>query len=340
MKPTTSRRPARLRLAALAASALALLLAACGTGGGSRDEAGATERDGGGAFPVTMRQEPAPVTIERRPVRVVALDFPSADAAIALGVVPVGMAEISYVDGGVQAWTKAALGGAEPELFPVDDGYPFETIAALDPDVILATAAYPPVGEHWDTLNAIAPVVANVEAPFVDTWQQGVTLVGRALGRAERAAQVIAEVEAAVADARRANPAFEAKTVSFFNHAGGELHVINRDDDVSIKFLTDLGFAGITDTVAGLPGSEGRAPVSPERYDLLEADLVVGTSPDGGLAGLQAHATFSRVPAVARGAFVPLDIGAATAIAFPSALSLPYALDALVPKLAAALARP
>jgi iron complex transport system substrate-binding protein len=323
----------------LVAVVLALVPAACGDGSSDDGTAGSTPAGSAGdAFPVTIEQADGEVTIGSEPRRVVALDFPSADAAVALGVIPVGMAEISYVDGGVQAWTEAALDGAEPELFPTDDGYPFETIARLDPDVILATNAYPFVSESWDSLNAIAPVVGNIEAPGVDTWQQGVELVGRALGRSERAEEVIAEVEGAIAEARDANPAFTGKTVSFFNYADGGLYVINSDDDFSIKFLRELGFAGVTGTVAGLPSSEGegRAEVSPEQYEMIDADLVMGTSSDGNLDEVEAHPTFSRVPAVVRGAFVPFAIGPATAMAFPSALSLPYALDELVPELATA----
>jgi len=65
---------------------------------------------------------------------VVALDFASADAAIALGVTPVAMAK-----GGVPPWTVAALGDRRPELLDLAAAIPFEQIAALRPDVILAT---------------------------------------------------------------------------------------------------------------------------------------------------------------------------------------------------------
>jgi iron complex transport system substrate-binding protein len=44
------------------------------------------------------------------------------------------------------------------------------------------------------------------------------------------------------------------------------------------------------------------------------------------------------VPAVARGAFVGFGIGPATAMAFPSVLSVPYAVDKLAPQLARAVA--
>jgi iron complex transport system substrate-binding protein len=97
-----------------------------------------------------------------QPVRVVALDFPSADDAIALGVVPVAMADISYVEGGVQTWTREALGGRQPELLDVDGGIPLEKIAALQPDLILATNTYG-LAESRDELSRIAPVVAGRE---------------------------------------------------------------------------------------------------------------------------------------------------------------------------------
>lgn len=84
---------------------------------------------------------------------------------------------------------------------------------------------------------------------------------------------------------------------------------------------------------------EGRSEVSPEQYNLIDADLILGTSSDGRpeLDKLATQPTFARVPAIRRGAFIPLDIGPATAMAFPSALSLPYALDALVPVMADAI---
>lgn len=327
----------------VACLAAALITAACG--GGSSDESSAgsdTQQQGGKttAFPVTITQKVAPVTIQKAPERVVALDFPSADAAIALGVVPVGMLKLSYVDGGVQQWTKDALKGQQPELFETDQGFPFETIARLRPDVILGVNTWPLIAENWDKLNAIAPVVGHLEAPGVDTWQQGVTQIGKALGRSEQAQQLISQVEGAIAKARTDNPKFSGKTVSFFNYVDG-VHVISRDSDVSIKFLKELGFAGVTPAVAAMPNAQiaGRAQVSPENYKLLDADLILGTT-SGGRAPLDAlakHATFSRVPAVARGSYITLEIGPATAMAFPSALSLPYAVNQLVPQMARAI---
>lgn len=320
-----------------------MALAACGNAPAtSRPAQGAGSGTTSAGFPVTIDQKLGEVTIKDRPTRVVALDFPSADAAIALGVVPVGMAEVSYVQGGVQQWTKDALRGQQPELSNTDEGFPFETIARLRPDVILATNTYPLIAESWDKLNAIAPVVGHVEALGVDTWQQGVRQVAKALGQQQDGERLIVQAEAAVTQARASRPEFTGKTVSFFNYLASDgLYVINDESDVSIKFLKELGFAGLTDTVAGLEGQDGRANVSAERYELLDADVIIGTSSSNRaeLDQLASHEVFSRVPAVARGAFVPLDIGPATAMAFPSVLSVPYAVDELVPELARAANR-
>lgn len=285
------------------------------------------------------------MTIEAEPKRVVALDFSSTDDALALGVVPVGMAEVIYAEGGVMEWTKAALGDRKPEIFNVENGYPFETIAKLNPDVILATHAYPFLdeGDNWDKLNAIAPVVGHVNAPGLDTWQQALSQIGKALGRSAEAQQLITDVEASIAGARSAHPEFAGKTVSFFNYLGADgLYVISSNKDFSIKFLEQLGFHGVTDTVGDLPGAaqEGRSLVSPERYADLEADLLMGTSTLGPaqLDKLAKQPIFAKLPAVKRGAYLPLLAARSTSMVQPSALSLPFAVDQLVPQMTKALA--
>ena len=127
--------------ALMAATALLLSLTACGS-----DEPESTATDdpagSGGAFPATVTTALGEVEIPEEPQRVVTLDFPSTDAALALGIVPVGIAKVSYVDGDIQEWTEAALDGAEPEMFDVEVETPVEQIAALDPDLILGAGSY------------------------------------------------------------------------------------------------------------------------------------------------------------------------------------------------------
>ena len=328
--------PAR-RLILVLLAVLATFLSACG----GDDDGGASGAAGAAApgFPVTLTQKTGEVTIPAPPKRVVALDFPSADAALALGATLVGMYEVSYIKGGIQDWTKAKLGGAKPELLNTDKGFPLEKIAALRPDLILGTNTYPLVADAYDKLSAIAPVVTHVDAPGIDTWQQGTLQVGKALGREAEAKRLIADAEAKVAQARTDHQEFAGTTLAFFNYVAGDgLYAVNADSDFSIKFLTELGFAGVAPEIAALKGADGRAVISPERYRLLDAGIVIGTSPDPkALEQLRNDPLFARVPAVADGHWVGLGIGPATAMAFPSVLSVPYAVDALVPELSTAL---
>jgi iron complex transport system substrate-binding protein len=317
-----------------------LPLAACG----SDDDPGpsaaaAASSTAAAAFPRTVTDKLGTTEIPAEPQRIVTLDFPSTDGVLALGATPVGEYEVSYVPGGVQEWTKAAQGEQTPTLLSTDQGFPFEQIAALKPDLIVGTNTYPLVADAQDQLAGIAPTIAHVDAPGVDTWQQGLQTIGQALGRPDQAKQLIADVEAQVARTRKAHPEFEGKTVSFFNYVPGDgIYVIDDNNDFSLKFLSEVGFAGVTPQVAQLKGSDGRAKVSPERYDALDADIIIGTSTNPkALAELERSKVFQAIPAVRDGRFVALGIGPATAIAFPSVLSVPWATEHLVPQMSAAL---
>jgi iron complex transport system substrate-binding protein len=83
----------------------------------------------------------------------------------------------------------------------------------------------------------------------------------------------------------------------------------------------------------------GRALVSAENLDLIDADVVLLTynSPEA-QTEIEANAVFNTIPAVKRGAYVALDLPTALAIAFPSALSIRYGLEQIVPKIRAAIA--
>lgn len=317
-------------------AALAVALTACGSDDGpSTPTAGSgtgTSASAGGAFPVTIESRLGDAEIETAPERVVALDFSSADAALALGAELVGMARVDYADGGIQPWTRELLGGAEPELFSTADGYPVEQIAALRPDVILAANPYR-IADVYDELTQIAPVVAYETAEGHDTWQRSTERIGQALGRAGEARQLVAQTEQEVADARRAHPQFDGKTISLFNMVDRTAWVISDPQDFSVRFLADLGLT-LSPTVARLRSAEGRAQVSPERYDLLDADIVIATAFDPKeLDGLERHGVFGKLDAVTRGAYIALPLSPATSMAFPSAVSVRYALGEIVPQL-------
>ncbi len=325
----------RRALAAFAVAALLCPLAACADdddpivpSSTAQEEPTASASPSADSFLVTIEQSAGNVTIPSAPSRVVALDFPSADAAIALGVIPVGMSEVTYVDGGVQEWTKDAIGSAAvPTLFNSDAEFPFETLAELDPDVLLATNTYPLVEESWEMLNAIAPVVAHDEGPGSDDWQDGFSKIALALGKTADGDRLIAESQDALADVRSDHPEFEDKTASFFNYVAGDgLYVISSNSDVSMRFLQELGFAGAPEDVLELGEADGA------QYDGTSSS----SEPDP-LNDLEESSLFTRVPAVSRGSFLSVGIGPATALAFPSVLSVQWAFRELIDDLADAV---
>lgn len=293
------------------------------------------------AFPVTLDSKHGPVTVAAEPKRVVTLDFPSADAVLALGVTPIGMGEVSYVPDKIQTWTKTALRGATPQMFNADVDIPIEAIAAMKPDLIVGTNAYnlEPV---YSKLSQIAPVVSYRAGPGADSWQDATVLVGQALGRERQARQIVTDTETRVAKTAAEHPNFKGRTITLFNYAERQAHAISSVEDFSIKFLTSLGFTlppAIADAESKDGGNEDfgetRLAVSTENLDLLDADVVLGTSSESAAAlqELAGSPLFKQLSAVERNAFAPLEIGPATSIAFPSALSINDAIDNLVPVL-------
>ncbi len=267
------------------------------------------------------------------PKRVVALDFPSADAVVGLGITPVAVGKVGYVRGGIQTWTQAALGARRPQQLDYETNIPLEQLAALKPDVIVATSTYnlEPV---LAKVKAIAPVVTWKTAPGRDTWQETTLRVGKALGREPQARQLVASTEKLVKEARAEHPALSGKTVTLFNYWKGNAHAISDPADFSVRFLSQLGMK-LSPAIEKRRGKDGRLEVSEEQLRLLDADVVLGTTTDTerSLKQFVGDDLFRRLPAVKRGAYATVPIGPATSIAFPSALSVRYAVDELVPML-------
>ena len=316
-------------------------LAACGRSEPSAPAASAVD----GAFPVTVEGVEGPTTVDAPPRRVVTVGtYRDIDAALAVGVVPVAAAKLPpMVPGGITPWARERIGGSPmPELFETTGGMPFERIAALAPDVLLATD-HSGLANDYPTLSGIAPTLSSASGYNKDTWQVTTDRVGRLLGRAGAATDAIARVEAAIRTARAQNPGFAGRTFTIGPVTpDGVVYTINSENDASARFLSDLGLT-LSPSVRGLAPDRlpGRAVVSPELLRMLDADvMVLSFSTAASRARLEAEPVFRQLPAVRRGAYVPVDTTTAVAIAFPSAVSIPYGLQKSIPPIAAALKRP
>lgn len=336
--------PARRRRAVLAAAVLSTLTLAACTGTTTeepQDEPAAQDS----AFPVTIEHAFGSTTIDEAPERVVTWGWGSTDATVALGVTPVAIPFQAYGgdEEGVLPWIREALEAAGKEIPTVlpdtGDDVPFEDIAMAEPDVILAQ--YSGItAEQYETLRAIAPVVAYAGDPWSTPWRDVVTIAGEALGEQDAAAEVLAGIDEQIATHRSEHPEFEGLTLATAWDVGGTFYVY-ADEDPRVEFMLDLGFENAP-AVETLDTDESPfyLTLSYERLDELQSDVLVayGTTEEELQTFLTAPYT-QVMPQVQSGAVARL-VGAEriAAVSPPTALSLPWGLDDVVDQLAAAAA--
>jgi iron complex transport system substrate-binding protein len=281
-------------------------------------------------------------TVTGSPQRVVALGPGDTDAALALGVTPVGVASTGTGDG-VPPWTRAAADGAEPRVLGVTGDaqqVDLEAVAALEPDLILATGYYD-VAAVYERLSAIAPTLAHRTGPATDSWQEVTSQVGSALGRPEQAADVVEAVEARLTAATDAHADLRGRSFTFGYVTPEGVSTLRAPDDVMLTVPAALGL-GLSPAVLALRQGESFAvTVSRENIAALDADvlaLYAGGDP-AAQAAFDADPLVTRLSAVRRGAVVWLDDEQFYALRQPTALSLSYLLDEVAPRLAAAARR-
>jgi iron complex transport system substrate-binding protein len=330
------------RWAIPASVCVALALAGCGgqSSGGSTNTSGAMSAGAqSSAFPVTIKSSVGTATIPKQPKRVVAIGWGSQDAALALGVKPVGMQDMSGNTGdktGVLPWDRAKLGGANPTLINyVSDSVPYEKIAALRPDVILAVNSGLTSSE-WSQLNHIAPTVGYPGQPWLTSWQDQIGIVGKALGRTGEAAKLTKSTNALIAKARADHPEFRGRTVAFGSGTATDSYNIYLASDSRVQLLKQFGFT-ISPSVP-TKGSSFAQQLSLERLNTIKSDVLVSWYLSSGTQkSLESSPLFKDMPAVQRHGYVAItDPAMVFATSSVTVLSLPWMLDRYLPLLSKA----
>jgi iron complex transport system substrate-binding protein len=348
--PLRPRRPA----AVVAAAAAALLaLTACSTGPAGSTEAAAEPAAVADTFPVTVKHAFGETTVAKQPERVATVSWVNADVALALGVVPVGMPKDEWGgnDKGSTPWKDAALEKAgaalgtekAPVQYSEADGINYTEIAKTTPDVILA--AYSGLTrEEYDKLSKIAPVVAYPEVAYGTPWQESTRLIGQALGKTDAAEKLVTATEKTVADKAAMYPQLEGKTFIYGNLEPAKSNGINiyTGADNRPRFLEQIGMeqAKVVDDNTKDEKSFF-FEWSAERADELDSDVFVTWVPDAKTKDtITKDPLLGQIPAVESGALVADSDNTLTlSISASSPLSLPWALDAFLPQLAAAADR-
>ena len=221
------------------AVAAVLALSACSTGPSATTDGATSSATGSDsastasdAFPVTVTHALGETVIEAEPTRVATIGWTDHETLVSLGVVPVGAVEITWggnAEGSTDWFDEAVaeLGGEQPTRYDDSAGAPIEEIVALEPDLILATNSGL-TQEEYDTLTKVAPVVAYPEAPWSTSWQDSLELVGEAVGRSDRAAEVEAETNALLEDAGAEYPEIAGTQRGVAVVRGGRLLQVRR----------------------------------------------------------------------------------------------------------------
>jgi len=320
---------ARLRLLAMLTAGVAVL-AGCGSGAGAPDPAATA---GGGEFPVSVEHAFGSTEIPAEPQRVVTWGWGSADAAIALGVVPVAMPTQTYGgdQDGVLPWIRERLeqdGEQVPDLLPDAQEPPLEAIAAAGPDVILAP--YSGITEQeYELLSRIAPTVAYPDQPWATPWRDTIRLVGAALGRGEQAEELLAGIDRQVTDAAAAHPELDGVSVALV-WSTPEAFYVYRPQDPRVEFTLDLGPVSAEPVEALAEGdSSFFYTLSTERLDELDSDLLVSFADTEEASRAFLDSSQAQLMGQVRRGAVAEIIGTEriAAVSPPTALSLTWGLD-------------
>ncbi len=316
----------------LVASGAAMLLGGCGGGGSEEADSSGETR--------TIEHKFGETEVSGKPERVVTVGVSEQDPALALGVTPVGVTEwFGEQPFAVWPWARGELGDAEPEVLELGD-LNLEAIAALRPDLIVGTNSGMG-GEDYDRLAEIAPTLAQSDeyADYNMPWQEQTSVIGRALGRRREAEELIARVESRIAKARERLAEYAGASAVLVNGGPAE-GVINvyTSSSKNGRLLTALGFE-VPEEFDELAEGGDQAVISLERLDLLDRDLLVwNLGLFGDRAEIEAIPLYQQLDAVNEGRdmFITNEEPYA-AIGFSTVLSLPYAIDQLVPMLTAAI---
>jgi len=270
---------------------------------------------------------------------VVALGWSDAEVALALGVAPVAVFDwqgFGAESKGVGPWATERFGDQTPTIIQnVGDALDYETIETLDPDLILNTRAAADEAV-FARLSSIAPTVYAPAgtADYGTSWDVQTTQIAQALGEADKGAELITSVESAISDAAAAHPEFAGKT-AVSGTKFGDAYGAYIAGDFRWDLLESLGFVQ-NPPVLDLETSGFYAPVSAEQIGAFDADIATFFPIGYTLDDLLADPLIASLAVVRDERTVFLEAGDELTGAFSAAspLSIPIAVDGLVPQLA------
>ncbi|MEU3269321.1 iron-siderophore ABC transporter substrate-binding protein [Saccharomonospora sp. NPDC006951] len=248
----------------------ALLLGACG---GQNDATPDAAPGGGGeGYPKTIKHAMGTTTIETKPQRVVAMDPSFADAALLLEADLVGYAQyradpdnpfpdyLGDIDSAVVDSVNIGT-TAEPNL---------EKVLELDADLIISAKVRHEA--FYDQLSRFAPTVFSESTG--PTWKENVVLLGDALGKKDKAEELIESYQQrAAAVGKEILAKHPDLTYSFVRFAGEDTARLYSSNSFIGEIMADMGIP----RPDGAPDTEEEifVPLSSEQILNADAGLVM-----------------------------------------------------------------
>ncbi|MEJ3748218.1 iron-siderophore ABC transporter substrate-binding protein [Actinomycetes bacterium KLBMP 9797] len=313
----------------------ALALAGCGSSSDDGDDAASSNT--ASVFPVTVTHKYGSTEIKAEPKKVITLGLSDQDAVLALGIKPIGAVDW-FKERPFGKWPWVQWGSTPPEIVGERDEFNMEKIAALQPDLILAQYSGM-TKENYETLSGIAPTVGQPKdyADYVAPWEVMTKQIGKALGKEKEIDAQIAAIDKRFAEVRAQHPEWAGKTVAVVDpYVPGEYAVFSSTDPKAL-FMTQMGFK-VPAEIDKLAGKDNATVISSERLDLVDVDLLLFLTSDAGAEPrVKADKVYQnlKVAKEGRAMFLPYEdppIGGA--LSFNTVLSIPYAIDQVVPILA------
>ncbi|WP_010483566.1 ABC transporter substrate-binding protein [Pseudomonas sp. S9] len=255
------------------------------------------------------------VSVPASPKRVITLSELDLDAALALGITPVGTingrgqaAPPRYLDSKALADIKVVGDIDNPNL---------ETLLELQPDLILTGPVKP---EQLAILNEIAPTV--VTFGWARPWQESLQRTANALNRSAAANDLLKGYQARVAQARERLKQHQGETISIVRwNPKGPSYMFK--DSFASSIVSDLGLK--RPEYQQDPGHTHSMALSLESLQLLDADwLVIGTLSTSGEAVDALHQAeqtpaFKQLSAIQAKRFSAVDGSLWTSLGGPQA---------------------
>lgn len=303
------------RTCAAVIAVAAVVLVGCGGSAASSDD---------GSPGVSITHAFGTTVVPEDPERIVALSFEE-DALSRVGLATVGHADNAYEPGEPYPWQtgQVDLGESEP-VVGANGTVNLERIAALKPDLILATNFYG-LEETYAQLSEIAPTVGYRTGWGEATWQDTAAVIGTAVGRSDEMAGAVAEVEEYLAGLAAEMPGLRGKTYAgTYHHSPGGFAVNTDPDGQAARVLGELGL---------VPSRELNAAVvdrslSEEKLSLLDVDLLLISFATAELqTTLEANPMYANLAVVRDGRVFVGDNFAATAGNNPTLLNIPWSME-------------